>query len=51
MSEKTINDMSTLNSDLHAELALWRFRAIAAASVALALAFLILCFGAGQFFF
>lgn len=51
MSEKTINDMSTLNNELHAQIELWRFRAIAAISAALALAFLILCFGAGQFFF
>lgn len=50
MSEKTINDISTLNDVLHAEIALWRFRAIAAISAALALAFLLLCIGAGQFF-
>jgi hypothetical protein len=48
--EKTI-DMTTLTDDLHAEIALWKFRAIAALTMALAFGFLLLCVGIGQFFF
>jgi hypothetical protein len=51
MKEPVINDMSTLNNELHAQIELWRFRAIAALALAAALAFLLVCFGAGQFFF
>jgi hypothetical protein len=45
--EKTA-DMTTLNADLHAQIALWKFRAFAALTIAVALAFLLLCFGIGQ---
>jgi hypothetical protein len=47
---KTI-ELTTLTDDLHAQIALWKFRAVAALTLALGLAFLLLCFGIGQFFF
>lgn len=43
--------LTTLNADLHAQIALWKFRAIAAMTVAVVLAYLLACFGIGQFFF
>jgi hypothetical protein len=43
--------LTTLNDDLHAQITLWRFRAIAAMTLALAMAFLLVCIGIGQFFF
>lgn len=40
--------LTTLNDDLHAQIALWKFRAITAMTLAAAMGFLLLCFGIGQ---
>ena len=48
--EKMI-ELTTLTDDLRAQIALWKFRAVAALALALGFAFLLLCFGIGEFFF